>query len=153
MRTLLGTLLRHIGVGDVREAPDGASALEMLGAWIPDVILVDQRMTPIDGREFTLMLRRSKDSPASTTPIIMVTAHSERRFVEAARDAGVDEFLVKPVSAKALLERLKIVAESRRSFVVAKSYMGPDRRRRDDSQYRGPERRGGGEEDEESWEV
>ena len=58
-----------------------------------------------------------------------------------ARDAGVTEFLVKPVSAKALVDRLRTVIERQRMFVRAESYTGPDRRRRTTAGYKGPLRR------------
>jgi hypothetical protein len=61
--------------------------------------------------------------------------------VRLARDAGVNEFLAKPVSVKAILTRLISVIEHPRPFVRTKTYFGPCRRRRVDDEYRGPERR------------
>jgi hypothetical protein len=65
----------------------------------------------------------------------------------AARDAGVTEFLVKPLSAKALYERILSVVLHPRPFVRTKNYFGPDRRRNSNPGYAGPERRRGGEAD------
>jgi DNA-binding response OmpR family regulator len=71
----------------------------------------------------------------------MITGHSERSRVSAARDAGVNEFLVKPVTAKSLMERLTLIVNKPRNFVKSKNYFGPDRRRRPDPNYGGSERR------------
>ena len=71
----------------------------------------------------------------------MLTGHTSIERVRAARDAGVNEFLAKPVSAKAILTRLISVIEHPRPFVRTKVYFGPDRRRHRDGGYHGPERR------------
>jgi hypothetical protein len=61
-----------------------------------------------------------------------------------ARDAGVTEFLCKPISAKALYERILNVVANPRPFIKSKTYFGPDRRRGVNPNYVGPERRKGG---------
>jgi DNA-binding response OmpR family regulator len=87
------------------------------------------------------MIRTNEDSPNHFLPIIMITGHSERSRVNAARDAGVNEFLVKPVTAKGLMERLSLIVNRPRNFVKSKHYFGPDRRRRPDPNFSGEERR------------
>jgi DNA-binding response OmpR family regulator len=59
----------------------------------------------------------------------MLSSHSERQKVLMARDAGVNEFLTKPVSAKALHDRIVSVVMRPRPFVNTKTFFGPDRRR------------------------
>ena len=59
-----------------------------------------------------------------------------------ARDAGVTEFIVKPITAKAVLDRLNAVIMKPRPFIKADGYIGPCRRRRDTPDYAGPYRRG-----------
>ena len=71
----------------------------------------------------------------------MLTGHTSVDHVQAARDAGVNEFLAKPVSSKAILSRLVAVIEHPRPFVRTKVYFGPCRRRRREGDYHGPERR------------
>jgi DNA-binding response OmpR family regulator len=61
--------------------------------------------------------------------------------VQQARDAGINEFLAKPVSVKAMLARLTAVIEYPRPFVRTANYFGPCRRRRNSEDYAGPERR------------
>jgi DNA-binding response OmpR family regulator len=75
----------------------------------------------------------------------MLTAHSDKRRVTMARDAGVTEFLAKPVSAKALYQRVMNCVANPRPFIKTRNYFGPDRRRSPTSSYIGPERRTGGE--------
>lgn len=141
MRRILVSLLKGFGVEDVREAGDGAAAMEILRQFPADLALVDLMMDPIDGIEFTKLLRTSEDTPNPFLPVIMVTCHTERRRVEAARDAGVTEFVAKPVTARALLERIGAIIDAPRPFVRTKLYFGPDRRRRHSVAYSGPLRR------------
>ena len=75
----------------------------------------------------------------------MLTGHSEKRRVTVARDAGVTEFLAKPISAKGLYQRILNVVANPRPFIKTKTYFGPDRRRNTTNAYIGPERRVGGE--------
>ena len=71
----------------------------------------------------------------------MLTAHSEKNRVEAARDAGASEFCAKPVTAAEMLRKVAAVIDRPRPFIRTESYFGPDRRRRDDPNFRGEERR------------
>ena len=114
----------------VREASDGEDALQIIQTFMPDIIILDWEMKPMDGLEFTRKVRLSKGSPNVFTPIIMVSGHSERGRIVAARDAGVNEFVVKPISAKSLFDRIQAVIERPRPFVRLKNYFGPDRRRK-----------------------
>lgn len=141
MCTILRTVLNGAGVRDVVEARDAASGFEALRNSTPDLALVDFQLGDLDGLEFTRLVRTADDSPLPYLPIIMVTAHAERSRVREAVDAGVHEFVVKPVSAKALIARIRSIVLHPRPFVKTPTYFGPDRRRRTDPAYRGPWRR------------
>jgi two-component system, chemotaxis family, chemotaxis protein CheY len=141
MRSILKELLRAVGVQDIKEAADPVEAFELIKSVPIDLVLVDFSMPIIDGVEFTQMVRTSSDSPNPYIPIVMITGHSERSRVNAARDAGVNEFLVKPVTAKSLMDRITSVVNNPRSFVKSTAYLGPDRRRRKDKNYSGTWRR------------
>lgn len=141
MRGILKELLRAAGVNDIKEASDPLEAFEYMKSSLVDLLLVDLAMPLMDGVEFTRMVRTNEDSPNHFLPIIMITGHSERSRVNAARDAGVNEFLVKPVTAKGLMERLSLIVNRPRNFVKSKQYFGPDRRRRADPNFSGEERR------------
>jgi two-component system, chemotaxis family, chemotaxis protein CheY len=143
MRSIIKELLRAVGIQDIKEAADPVDAFELIKTIPIDLVLVDFSMPIIDGVEFTQMVRTSSDSPNPYLPIVMITGHSERSRVSSARDAGVNEFLVKPVTAKSLMERISSVVNHPRSFIKGGNYFGPDRRRRKDSNFSGPWRRKG----------
>jgi DNA-binding response OmpR family regulator len=93
------------------------------------------------------MIRQPGANANPFVPIIMLTGHTEKQRVTAARDAGITEFLAKPISAKALYQRIVNVVANPRPFIKTKTYFGPDRRRAINPNYVGPERRKGGKAD------
>ncbi len=134
-------VLRHIGFENVRFAKDGGEALDIMKSREIDLLITDWSMKPMDGVRLIHYIRSSPDSPNPYLPIIMLTGKAERRDVEAARDAGVTEFLVKPFTAKSLYERLVLVIENPRSFIITRQFHGPERRRRTDIPPSGEDRR------------
>jgi DNA-binding response OmpR family regulator len=110
-------------------------------------VLTDWAMPIFDGLELTQMIRQPGANGNPYAPIIMLTGHSEKKRVVAARDAGVTEFLAKPISAKSLYQRVMNVVANPRPFIKTKNYFGPDRRRNANQNYIGPERRRGGKAD------
>lgn len=147
MRTLLRTLLVALGVGDVLEAVDGEEALALLAQDRIDFVLTDLSMKPVDGIAFTRQVRLSEESSNPYVPIIMVTGHTEKHRVEAARDAGVTEVLAKPVTAQNLYLRIAEIVERPRPYVRCEEFFGPDRRRRTGGDNIGPRRRRADNED------
>jgi len=141
MRILLSEILRAIGVKEIHEANDGAEGLQMMRDHAIDIVMTDLAMQPLDGIDFVRLLRNSPDSPNKMAPVIMVTGHSTLSRVNEARDAGVTEFLAKPLTARGVIERLHEAVEHPRPFVRSEDYFGPDRRRRRDAGYKGPWRR------------
>ena len=147
MRRILRTLLHGFGAREVYEAEDGASGLEAFTHYVPDVVLTDWAMPIFDGLELTQMIRQPGANSNPYVAIVMLTGHSEKKRVTAARDAGITEFLAKPISAKGLYERIVNLVASPRPFSKTKNYFGPDRRRMTSQTYTGPERRKGGKAD------
>ena len=147
MRRILRTLLHGFGAREVYEAEDGASGLEAFTHYMPDIVLTDWSMPIFDGLELAQMIRQPGANSNPYVPIIMLTGHSEKRRVMSARDAGITEFMAKPISAKALYQRILNVVANPRPFIKTRSYFGPDRRRSVNSIYAGPERRKGGKAD------
>jgi two-component system chemotaxis response regulator CheY len=141
MRRMLRALLLAFGSREVHEAADGAAGLDAFNKFTPDIVIMDWAMPLVDGLEFARMIRQPDSNASPFTPIIMLTGHSERRRVTAARDAGVTEFMVKPISAKGLHQRIVNVIANPRRFIRTKTYFGPDRRRNSAPSYTGPERR------------
>ena len=141
MRRIVRTLLHGFGAREVYEAEDGAAGLELFTSHLPDILIVDWSMPIFDGIELVSMIRRPESGVNPYVPIIMLTGHSEKSRVLRARDAGVTEFLCKPISAKALHQRVLNCVLNPRPFVKTKDYFGPDRRRSGVANYSGPERR------------
>jgi CheY-like chemotaxis protein len=140
MRSLVRTILESLGVTQIMEARDGAHALEKMGQTQVDLLIADWNMEPMDGLDLTRHLRNSPESPDQFVPVIMLSGHTERARVMQARDAGVTEFMAKPVSARSLYARIVSIIENPRPFVRTKDYFGPDRRRQM-LPFEGPERR------------
>jgi CheY-like chemotaxis protein len=147
MRRILRTLLHGFGARDVYEAEDGAAGLEAFTHYQPDIVLTDWAMPIFDGLELAQMIRQPGANANPYVPIIMLTGHSEKKRVTGARDAGVTEFMAKPISAKSLYQRILNVVANQRPFIKTKTYFGPDRRRNVNPSYVGPERRKGGKAD------
>ena len=108
MRKVARNLLINIGVRVVYEASDGIAGLDAIRTLAPDVVILDWQMPMLNGAEFVRIVRSPGVFPMPDIPIIMLTSHAERwRVIEAAR-LGVNEYLRKPVSAQALLDRLTL---------------------------------------------
>ncbi len=140
MRGLIRTILNNLGVKNIREASGAPEALDIMRQYRTDILILDWRMEPVDGIAFAKQLRTDPQSPNRFVPIIMLTAHSQKHRVSEARDVGVNEFVVKPVSARALYARIRSLVSTPREFVETPTYFGPDRRRKNEA-FEGPERR------------
>jgi CheY-like chemotaxis protein len=147
MRRIMRTLLHGFGAREVYEAEDGAAGLEAFTHYSPDILITDWAMPIFDGLELTQMIRQPGANNNPYVPIIMLTGHSEKKRVVASRDAGVTEFLAKPISAKALYQRILNIVANPRAFIKTRTYFGPDRRRNVNPNYSGPDRRKGGKAD------
>ena len=131
MRAIVIAMLNAAGVRQVHSAGGVTAAMALLRQETIDLAIVDYKMTPLDGAAFIRMVRTDADSPDVYLPIIMMTGHADLRRIKGARDAGVTEFMVKPITAKALLGRIETIILRPRPFVRLDGYFGPDRRRAD----------------------
>ncbi|MCZ6454569.1 MAG: response regulator [Alphaproteobacteria bacterium] len=130
IRELICGILDSFGIRKIRQASDGLVAFKDMQSHAPDAVITDLEMKPIDGLAFTRAVRTDPDCPVPDVPILMVTGHCEKHHVEEARDAGVTEFIAMPVTANTIAERLTSAIEKPRSFVRARNFVGPERRRR-----------------------
>jgi DNA-binding response OmpR family regulator len=125
MRKVLRTMLTGLGVKTIHEAADGESGLHAIMTFKPDLVLLDWDMPVVDGLEFVRTVRKPDRFPFPDLPIILLTGHGERwRVIEAAR-YGVHEYLLKPVSTQALLERITAVLEKPRQMMKLEQYYVP----------------------------
>lgn len=140
-RTILTTMLRSLGVSKIYEASDGSSALELMRVHDMDMVLADLSMEPMDGLDLVRLIRNAPDSKNDMIPVIMITGHSTLKRIGEARDAGVNEVLVKPITGRGVIDRINRVVNHPRPFIRTNDFYGPDRRRKVDPDYEGPKRR------------
>lgn len=139
---IVKSVLASVGASQMDLATTAERAFSLLQSESFDLIIVDQNLGK--GDEGIALVKRIRTDPASTNPylpILMLTGYTEQRRVQAARDAGVTEFLSKPFTIVGLLRRMEALIHAPRPFVRSDTYFGPDRRRRQDPEYKGPERR------------
>lgn len=141
MRVLIRRLLAKLGVDRIFEYASASDALNDISDRKPNLIFTDLSMEDMDGIEFTRALRRRASAGESETPIVMVTGHTERQYIERERDAGVNEILAKPITVGGLTNRIEEIVLRPRPFVRTPVYIGPCRRRRYNPNYAGPWRR------------
>jgi two-component system, chemotaxis family, chemotaxis protein CheY len=141
MRRLLAAMLEAFGATEIHQAQDGQTGMDLFSKEKPDIVLLDWEMPGMDGLSVARRMRDRTSSHNAFVPILMVTAHSEKGRVVAARDAGISDFLTKPVNPKNLYEKLFGLVIDQRPFIATNDYFGPDRRRPNPPTYFGPERR------------
>lgn len=142
MRHLVCHILRQLNVMSVSQADSGEAAIGLLRGGMFDAMILDWVMRGMDGLELTNAIRGDLQGVDRYMPIIMLTGRNGIGDVVAARDAGVHEYISKPVSVQALYARIVSVIENPRPFVTTESFNGPDRRRQADASYQGDDRRG-----------
>jgi two-component system, chemotaxis family, chemotaxis protein CheY len=107
MRRIIRNLLTQIGFTDVDEAADGASALSKLRESKFGLVISDWNMEPMTGLQLLTEVRA--DKVLKDTPFIMVTAESKTENVVAAKQAGVNNYIVKPFNAETLKGKIQSV--------------------------------------------
>lgn len=107
MRRIVRNLLSQIGFTDVEEAGDGVSALQKLRESKFGLIISDWNMEPMTGLQLLKEIRA--DAKLAATPFIMVTAESKTENVVAAKEAGVNNYIVKPFNAATLKQKMESV--------------------------------------------
>ena len=117
-------------------------ALRILESIDPHLIFVECKGPELDGLTFTRNLRRSEMS-SREIPVIVVTAEATAAAITGARDAGVHEFLRRPFNMGDLKKRLDAIVLKPRDWIEAVNYVGPDRRRFNSADYKGPRKRRG----------
>jgi CheY-like chemotaxis protein len=129
MRKVVRNILVSLGVKNILEAADGTSGLDAIRLFAPDLVILDWEMPLLTGAEVVRIIRAPGVFPVPDVPIIMLTAHVERWRVMEATRLGVNEFLKKPVSGRALLDRRVTILTRPRPMVRLGDYYGPEPRK------------------------
>ncbi len=107
MIRIVRNLLKQIGFTDIDDASDGTQALERLREKSYGLIISDWNMEPMTG--YDLLKEVRADASLKHIPFIMVTAEAKSENVVAAKEAGVDNYIVKPFNAPTLKEKIESV--------------------------------------------
>ncbi len=107
MLRIVGNLLKQLGFSNIDEATDGGSALQKLRTKKFGLVISDWNMEPMTGLQLLKEVRT--DTKLKETPFIMVTAESKTENVVAAKEAGVNNYIVKPFNADTLKTKIESV--------------------------------------------
>lgn len=142
MSKILRVILQGLGVRVIEEVRDAETGLQALHQFNPDIVVVDYMLQgDMNGLDFARHIRNDPDSPNKYLPLLMVTGHTDKTRVIEAINAGVNEYLAKPVKPIDMYNRMVSLIERPRRFVRVPGYFGPDRRRRQDPLFQGPWKR------------
>jgi len=130
-RRLTVDILRFAGAERIQTCATPDSAIWFAENADDPLMVVDWRDDRLDAAQTVRKLRRTK-SGANRTPVMILTTRNTLLDIELARDAGVDSIALRPVSPRAITERLSDITAKPRRFINGLSYSGPDRRVRRD---------------------
>ncbi len=141
MRGIVADALRRLNVGELSSTSSTDEANDICLSFRPNIVITDWEAGRVSGLEFTRSIRRSEKNIPRDIPVILLASSVARDQLIAARQAGINEFLLKPVSVRALKSRIEEVVLRPRKFIDSRHYIGPCRRRKTDSDFGGPWRR------------
>ncbi|KRA66108.1 two-component system response regulator [Caulobacter sp. Root655] len=125
---LLAQVVSGFGVKTLQRADSAREAQLHLRDKAFDLIISATNMAGVDGYELVKWLRRAALEANRYVPVILVSGHTPPSQVFKARDAGANFTVAKPITPKVLLERILWAAKEERQFIECDSYLGPDRR-------------------------
>jgi two-component system chemotaxis response regulator CheY len=100
-------LMQQLGFHNIDDAKDGPTALELIKSKTYGLILSDWNMSPMTGYELLTTVRA--DPKTKSVPFVMVTAEAKTENVIAARQAGVNNYIIKPFNLAVLRQKLSAV--------------------------------------------
>jgi len=109
MIRIIKNLLKQLGFDNVDEATNGQVALDMVNTKKYGLVISDWNMEPMTGLELLKQVRSHANQNVNKVPFIMVTAESKTENVIAAKQAGVNNYIVKPFNAETLKTKISSV--------------------------------------------
>ncbi len=131
MHLTMRSMLLAMRIRDFSCFSDPRDSIKRMEIRIPDLIITDYYMSPVDGIKFARMIRKESACIDEFVPILLLTGYATPSLVERARDAGINGVLAKPLSIKLLYRRISAIIEENRPFIQGQEYFGPDRRRKE----------------------
>ena len=107
MLRIINNLLKQLGFSNIDEATDGTMALESFKGKNYGLVISDWNMEPMSGLELLKQIRAGNEN--KNVPFIMITAESKTENVIAAKQAGVNNYIVKPFNAETLKSKIAAV--------------------------------------------
>ena len=107
MVRIIRNLLRQLGFNDVDDASDGSAALTKMHGRKYGLVISDWNMEPMTGYELLKQVRANPETAG--TPFIMITAESKTENVVAAKQAGANNYIIKPFNAETLKHKIEAV--------------------------------------------
>jgi two-component system, chemotaxis family, chemotaxis protein CheY len=123
-RELIHGILLNVGISDIEALGCPEKALGLLSRNPFDVVFADWEMPSMSGLDFVRAIRKI-NGPSAYAAIIMVTSHAEMARVVEARDAGINEYVIKPITGREILSKLQSVINNPRTFIRTETYFGP----------------------------
>ena len=125
---MIAQILKGFGVAEVHRSSAIADAEKLVRSKTFDLIIIDPGIDDGAGYAFLHTLRHSPNNSNAYAPVILVSGHVRASDVARARDTGANYFVTKPLTPKALLQRIMFVVRDKRPFVEHGNFVGPDRR-------------------------
>ena len=104
IRELIKVFLKELDFTNVEEAADGSNALEKLKSEVFDLVITDWNMPKLSGLDLLKAIRA--DDKMRKIPVLMVTSVSEKDNVIQAVQAGINDYILKPISAEVLKSKI-----------------------------------------------
>lgn len=128
LRKIVAQILRSFDAATPVFADSGATAIERLKRNCYDLCILEAALPDMQCMDVIRFIRRLDSNVARFTPVIVLTGYTQADMVAAARDAGANCVIKKPVSPRVLFDHIVWIGRNPRPFVEAGDYIGPDRR-------------------------
>lgn len=143
LRSIVAQILRAFGAETPTMADNGGEAMRWLTHNCFDMCIMEAVLPDMHCTDLIRWIRRRDSQAVKFTPVIVLTGYTQPKMIAAARDAGANGMVKKPVAPRVLWEHIVGIGRSARPFIEAGDYAGPDRRFKDEGPIDGFGRRSG----------
>jgi len=119
MRLDLQEMLENLGHDVVGQVGDGQAAVGLARELQPDLVILDIKMPELDGVSAARILTEER-----VAPVLLLTAYSDREFIDGARDAGVMGYIVKPFGEAQLVPAIEVALARFQEFRTLEKELG-----------------------------